>query len=87
MEMDYYLFFYISEKYLQFRKKQKHLLRKTLIHPVQVAGSTYCGIAFQTGIVYIHLKDNLEKNWKNSVCIGARNLTNLYISKLYGRFH
>ena len=52
MEMDYYLFFYISEKYLQFRKKQKHLLRKTLIHPVQVAGSTYCGIAFQTGIVY-----------------------------------
>ena len=52
MEMDYYLFFYISEKYLQFRKKQKHLLRKTLIHPVQVTGSTYCGIVFQTGIVY-----------------------------------
>ena len=26
--MDYYFFFCISEKYLQFRRKQKHLLKK-----------------------------------------------------------
>ena len=53
--MDYYfLFFYISEKYFQFRKKQKHLLRKTLVHPIQVTGSTYCHIVFQT--MYIILK-------------------------------
>ena len=31
--MDYYIFFNISEKYLQVRKKQKHLLRKIFGSP------------------------------------------------------
>ena len=31
--MDYYFFFYISKKYLQFRKKQKHLLGKIFASP------------------------------------------------------
>ena len=31
--MDYFFFIYVSEKYLQFRKKQKHLLRKIFGSP------------------------------------------------------
>ena len=30
---------------------------------------------------YVH---NLEKNWKNSVCIGAKNFANL---QMHGRLH
>ena len=40
--------FYISEKYLTFTKKQKHLLGIFLVHPIQVNESIYCGIVFQT---------------------------------------
>ena len=40
--MDYYFcFLYISEKYLQFKRRQKHLLEKTFTHSIQVNRSTY----------------------------------------------
>ena len=65
--MDYYFFFlHISEKYFQFRKKQKHLLRKILIPAVQVTGSIYCAIVF--GTIYISQKCTmLQRNLKNVV--------------------
>ena len=30
---------------------------------------------------------NLERNWKNFVCIGVKNIANLYFSRLHGRLH
>ena len=37
-----------TQKHPQFRKKQKRLLGKFLAYPIQVTGSTYEGIVFQT---------------------------------------
>ena len=44
-----YFFFFISEKYLQFRKKKKRIYqRQFFVHSIQVTGSTYSEIVFQT---------------------------------------
>ena len=44
-----YFFFFISEKYLQFRKKKKRIYqRQFFVHSIQVTGSTYCEIVCQT---------------------------------------
>ena len=48
-----FLFIYISENYLQFRKR-KHCYAKCLVYPIKVTGSTCCGMVFQT--MYITLK-------------------------------
>ena len=85
--MDYYFFFYISEKCLQVRKNKSICQGKFLIQFIQVARSIYSGVVFQTMHTpqrYVH---NLESDWKNSVCIGVKNFVNFYISKLYGRLH
>ena len=55
--MDYLIL--LSEKYLHFRKRQKHVARKVFSHPVEVTGSMY----FR----------NLEWNWNNSGCIKVDN--------------
>ena len=74
--MNYLSFFYISEKYLQFRKEKKYLLEKILAHPVQETGSIYCGIVFQSCIPQRYV-DSLERNWKHSVCIRIKNFAYL----------
>ena len=44
-----YFFFFISEKYLQFRKKKKRIYqRQFFVHSIQVTASTYSEIVFQT---------------------------------------
>ena len=43
---------------------------------MQVAGSTYCGIVFKLYIPQTYVQ-NLERNWKNSVSIGVKNVANL----------
>ena len=56
--MDYYFFFYISEKYLQFRKK--------LAFKLKVLNS----LTFLFKLMYIVQRyvHNIEKNRKNSAC-------------------
>ena len=51
---DYYFFFYISEKYLQFRKKQKHLLGKTFGSP-HTSNQVYLLQNYFSN--YVYLKD------------------------------
>ena len=75
--MDYYFFFYVWEKYRQFRKKQKHFLRIIFgSHPRQVTGSTCCGFFFKL-LISQRFLHNLERNWKNSVCIDVENFAHL----------
>ena len=65
--MDNQFFFSIFQRStFNLEKKQKHLLRKILAHPIQVKESTDCGIDFQT--TYINYVHNLERNWKKIVC-------------------
>ena len=47
-----------------------------LVYSIQVTGSTYSGIVFETIISQrnVHI---LEGHWKNSVCIGVKNFDNL----------
>ena len=75
------LFFYILEKYLQFREKQKHLLKKIFGSPYTRNWIFLMRIFFKLCIsqrcVY-----NLEKNSKNFVSIGIKNFANLQISEL-----
>ena len=83
--MDHYflVYIYISENYVHFRKKQRHLSGKIFGSPIQVIGSTYCRIFFQTmntPKIYVH---NLEMNWKISVFIRVKNFANLQISRLH----
>ena len=69
--MDYYFFFYISEKYLQFTKK--HLLRKMFDSAHTSAGQMFvCKLCISQRYLI-----NLERNWKYSVCISVKNFGNL----------
>ena len=77
--LDGLLFFiYISEKQIQFRKKQKHLSRK-IFGSLQITWSNqiYCEIDFQSMYISKIWTYNLERNWKNSVCIGVKNFANM----------
>ena len=85
--MDYFFFFYISEKNLQFRKKEKYLL-------VEIFGSSrtsnrihlllncipqkyyiyVLNICICIPQKYVH---SPERNWKNSVFIRVKNFANL----------
>ena len=83
MAMDYYfLFFYISEKYLQFMKKERHLLRKNFGSP-HTSNRIY--LLWNYFSNYINLK-GMYKTLKG-ICIGVKNFGNLYISKFHGRIH
>ena len=73
--MDYFFFIYISEKYLQFRKTQKHLLRKIFgSHHTSnlLTVEVFFKLCLSQRYVY-----HLERNWKNYVCIDVKNFANL----------
>ena len=57
----------MSEKYLHFRKRQKHVARKFFPHPVEINGLFFESCVFQ------RYKQKFERNWNNSVCIEVDN--------------
>ena len=58
--LDYYFFFYISQKYLQFRRKTKAFVKENFwFASYKQNGSSYGRIIFQTTQRYVH---NLEWN-------------------------
>ena len=75
--MDYFFFFMFQIITFNLEKNKSICKGKFLIHPIQVTGSTYCGIVFQTMYTpqrYVH---KLAKNLKNSVCISVKNFGHL----------
>ena len=73
----FFLFFYISENYLQFRKKQKHFVEEnfwfnTYKKPDLLTAEFFFKLCISQR--YMH---NLERNQKNSVCVGVKNFANL----------
>ena len=55
----------MSEKYLQFGKKQKHVARNFFSHPIEVYIPKY----FFELCVSERYAQKLVRNWNNSVCI------------------
>ena len=76
------LFLYISEKYLQFREKQKHLLKKIFWFTLYKKLDLFTVEFFFKLCISQRCVYNLEKNSKNFVSIGIKNFANLQISEL-----
>ena len=76
--MDYYFdFFFFSfntwEKYLQFRKKTKAIVKENFwFTPYKKLDQLTAELLFKLCIPQGYV-NNLERNWKNSVCIGVKN--------------
>ena len=55
----------MSEKYLHFRKREKHMTKNFFSNSGKVSGSMYFGNIFWLMCIY-RCKQKLERNWNNS---------------------
>ena len=62
--MDYLIM--MSEKYLYFRKRKKHLARTFFTHPIEVTGSMYFGNIFRIMCLLKICMKTQKNNWNNS---------------------
>ena len=79
--MDYLIL--MSEKYLHFRSRKRHVARKFFSHPVEVTGFMYLTNIFELCISQRY-KQKLERIWNNSLCIKVDNFpksANFYASQ------
>ena len=85
----YYYFFLLKFLRSTFNLEKKSICYvKYLFHPVQATGSIYLALFFNVYIYipqrYVH---NLERNWKNSVCISVKNFAICKFLNFTAHFH
>ena len=83
--MDYLIM--MSEKYLYFRKRKKHLTRTFFTHPIEVTGSMYFGNIFRIMCLPKICTKSLKEIWIIKDVSKLIIFVNLWVSKLHSSLH
>ena len=83
--MDYLIM--MSEKYLYFRKRKKHLARTFFTHPIEVTGSMYFGTFFWNCVFTKDMYENLKEIGIIQDVLKLIIFVNLWVSKLQNSLH
>ena len=83
--MDYLIM--MSEKYLYFRKRKKHLARTFFTHPIEVTGSMYFGNIFRIMCLPKICTKSLKEIWIIKDVSKLIIFVNLWVSKLHSSLH